>query len=683
MSSRESRTVFVIMPFTKSPTRGEAQLTSFFENNIKQPIEAAALQYKYHVHRSGDAFNITDTIINDLYDADIVIADLSGDLPNPNVMYELGVRLSVSNRPVILIREAHGGNVSVFDISQFYTFDYDPLNYSVLETHLVKKLARFESGEETYRSPVREVLTPKFAMRRAAQASLSPAQQRELALRGIARVGEAVGRAFGPQGKAVRRQLASGVTRARRGIAIAGALESSDAVEQAGISFCRQLAEEVDHAMGDGTKICLALFAALVQEGERHVREGERWTSVVEAIEDSAHGSRRTLTTGGWRASIEDVVAVAGTAARSRRIGFEIARLMDEVGSDGLIRLELGSGATDETALSRGYKLRTGYVSESLLADTDRDVWERRSARLLLYCDKIAAIPDVVPVMEMVARSRQPLLLLAKDVEGDALAAIELNNRRKITDVMVVRIPGLFGRSLPVFEDLAIYTGGSVIAKERGLSLKGATEAELGQVARVTVDKANTLISGGGGSSSDLSGYVDRLTAARQAATEHEAELLSERISMLTGRIGTVTVGGATEDDRRRRYGAWESAMHAARVAGTAPVILGGGKPLAVVATRAAGVGADVAPQDVGEIFALAALEPLKALAQNARGNPAQILEAILSAGEQAVSLEARTGEMANLRKRGVLDSLAVWDRAIEVAVSGVRTFFETSRWLS
>ena len=316
-------------------------MTSFFENNIKRPIKDANLQYKYRVHRSGDTFNITDAIIKDLYDAHIVIADLSGRFPNPNVMYELGVRLSISDQPVILIREHRADNADVFDISSFYIFSYDPLNYAQLETHLIGKLARFESGEEGYRSPVREVLGSRLAKERAAQTLLSPEEEQRLVLEGIVRVGEAIGSALGPRGKGVRRQRASGdVTRAHGGFAIAQALQSSRPAVQAGIGLCSQLAEEVDQLVGDGTKICLGLFAALVREGARLVRDGENWTSLMASIEVSADSARAALAKKGWKPSREDLAGVAGTAAGSRDIGSKAVTLMREVGPDGLIGLE-------------------------------------------------------------------------------------------------------------------------------------------------------------------------------------------------------------------------------------------------------------------------------------------------------------------------------------------------------
>lgn len=684
MSSRQSRTVFVIMPFTRSPTRGKEQMTSFFENNIKRPIENSDLQYEYRVHRSGDTFNITEAIITDLYDADIVIADLSGRFPNPNVMYELGVRLSFSDQPVILIREDRTDNADVFDISSFYIFPYDPLNYAQLENHLIGKLARFESGEEGYRSPVREVLGSRLAKEHAGQTPLSPDEEQGLVLEGIVRVGEAIGRALGPRGKGVRRQRASGdVTRAHGGFAIAQALQSSRPAVQAGIDLCGQLAEEVDQTVGDGTKICIGLFAALVREGIRLVRAGENWTSLMASIEMSADASRAALATKAWQTSTEDLAGVVGTAAGSREIGSKAVKLMEDVEPDGLIGLEGGGASTDEITVVEGFRLGAGYASEHLLGDNDGGAWTRGSARVLLYPHELSSMRDVVPVLESFALNRVPLVLLAKRVEGEALTTIEVNNRNDTTDVMVVQVPGVLGRSGSVFDDLAVYTGGSVISDERGFKLENATESNLGWAKHVTVDRTSTLVVGGGGGQAALRAYADRLRGISGSATEYEQALVKERIAMLTAKISTVAVGGATRDDRRRRLDAWNSAIRAAHGAPTALTILGGGKPLAMVATDDRGLGSDMTPRDGGEVFALACMEPLKALARNANRSPTEVLDATLEARDESVSLDAVTGELGDLRKEGVLDSLAVWDRAIEVAVSGARTFFETSHWMS
>lgn len=673
------------MPFTTSPSRDKDQLTSFFENNIKRPIENSSLQYSYDVHRSGDAFNITDRIIKDLYDADVVVADLSGRRPNPNVMYELGVRLSISDKPVILIREADAQNLDVFDISSFYIFSYDPLRYSKLETHLIDKLARFESGEEVYRSPVREVLGSRLATEQSAQDLLEPDEQRALALEGIIRVGETVGEALGPRGKVIRRQRTSGeVNRARRGIAITQALESSQAAVQAGINFCRQLAEEVDQAVGDGTKICLGFLTVLIREGERLVQAGEDWATVIAAIEASADAALEALAGKSWDASTEDIAGVVGTAAGSSEIGFEIVRLMKSVGADGLITLEVGDGRTDDTAIRDGYQLRAGYVSEHLLADRDRGAWERGPARVLLYQHKINSVREVTPVLEKFGlAAMMPLVLLVRGVEQEVLSTIEVNNSKGKTDVMVVRAPDVSRHLASAFEDLAVYTGGSVISEGRGLRLENATDSSLGYVERVTVDKASTLFKGGAGDKAVVSAYVDRLRSTGEEVVDYEMELVRERMAMLIGRIGTVMVGGATFDDRRRRLDAWRSAIRVAYVASTTPAILGSGKPLAMVASSSRGVRVDMTPRDGSEVFALACLEPLRILALNVSQDPTQVLDVALETGDEAVSLDGATGELSDLRKKGVLDSLAVWDRAIKVAVSGARTFFETSRWIS
>ena len=684
MSSQESQTVFVIMPFIDSPTRGKEQLTSFFENNIKRPIEAADLQRDYFVYRSGDTFNITDKIIEDLYDADIVIADLSGSLPNPNVMYELGVRLAISNKPVILIREGHRKNRDVFDISQFYIFSYDPLNYSALETHLIAKLGRFESGEEPYRSPVREVLRLRLAAERAGETDLAPDEQRKMALNGIVRVGDAVGRALGPRGKAIRIRRTSGeVTRAQRGIEIARAVESSNAAEQAGIGLCRELVEDVELTVGDGTKICLKLFAVLVEEGDRLVRAGESWTTVVEAIEESVESARGSLAVAAWKASREDVVAVARTASGSKRIGSEVVRLIQDIGSDGVVRLEHGQAANDESTVTDGILLRAGYANDRLLVDTNGSAWARRSAHVLLYCHKITDMRDLLPILEKVAHSKMPLLIVAEDVSGEALATVEVNNQRGQTDVMVVRIPGLRGRSSAIFEDLAVYTGGSVISEERGSTLREVAESHLGKAERIAVDRTSTLVGGGAGDETAIRAYAARLRATSEDLAEHDANRVRERIAMLIGRIAVVAVGGGTADHGRRRYVAWLSALSAARTAWAAPVILGSGKPLAEAAARVTGGEVDTPVRGEGSALSSASRALLEALAENAGLDVRKTLDAVLGMGDEVMSLDAANAEIVNLRREGVLDSLAVWDRALEVAVSGVRTFFETDQWVS
>ena len=250
--TKPEKVIFVIMPFTETPTRNKEQLSSFFEDIIKRPIESEEFKNKYKVRRSDETFNITEQIIKDLFAADIVIADLSGRQPNPNVMYELGVRLALTDKPVILMRENHPENRNVFDITGFYAHPYDPYKYPELQKHLIEKIRRFETGEEVYESPILKVIGGNVALQHSAIRELSSEKQLDHILQGIQLVAKYSAIAFGPYGRQLSFSLGDWDITTRAGFDIVNNITDEDLLKKIGIQKVSSLASEIKTKVGDG-----------------------------------------------------------------------------------------------------------------------------------------------------------------------------------------------------------------------------------------------------------------------------------------------------------------------------------------------------------------------------------------------------------------------------------------------
>jgi len=676
--------VFVIMPFTQTPTRNEAQLTSFFKKNIQEPIEHAGdrLANRYSVYRSGQAFNINAEIVKDLYRSDIVIADLSGPDPNPNVMYELGVRLAVSERPVILIREIHHQNKETFDIHGFYAFEYDPFDYGSLEDHLLAKLARFATGEETYDNPILTLIREQRALLEPGLGAVSPARQRELVLSGIQTAIPVVERAMGPHGAGLSVQRSEGEqVLVRRGRDIARALQAESPFEQMGIALLRDHADLVWQEIGDGTKIVTVLAGALIEEGSRLVADGSFVPDLVRGMKDAiqvAIDKVRKLA----EPRAGHISAVAATAAKRGSNDQALLTVAETGGAYDIRRVERGEiGSSTTIESTDGVQVHREPVAMEFLASSSQRVL--KDCHVLLYDDKIAVMKDLLPICEKVAATKRPLLVIASSVEGEALSTLVLNDMRRNLPCVAVSAPGRSGPArVDLLDDIAVYTGGHVITANRGLQLASAALSDLGIAREVIVGHDTTLIRGGHGEPAAIEARTKNLAAAiNTVASLYDRERLLERMAWLQGSVTTITVGGATRQAIEDEVYAIESLLWAVRAAADG-VNIGGGSAL----VHAAKVLDDLKSENAGytggvSAVRLALMAVTRCLIVNAGLDPSPLIDELNSLTDPRMGFNAATQRLDNLARAGVLDPTRMLVRAVELGASAATIFLETSSW--
>jgi hypothetical protein len=400
MSRHESagKTVFVIMPFVNTETRNAAQLTAFFENNIKRPIEAAELMFRYEVYRSGETFDITTQIIRDLCKANIVIADLSGNYPNPNVMYELGVRLAISDQPVILIREGQAANQRIFDIYGFYTHSYDPFNYYSLEEHLVEKLRRWEAREEPYTNPHLEIIRTEIARINPDLTNVAPSRQRELALRGVRAVSNNIERAFGPYGAGLAVQSNNaGILLEMRGIGIARGMKSANPFEEAGIRLMAGAAINMLDEFGDGTKLPIIMSHTLIDDSVAAMQRGLAARDLLDGIRKGMGVAKSQIENLGMEGR-KYARAVAITAAKNQ-IDADVVDALLQAGTNSFVSIEQkqGNGTTVEKV--DHMVVDEGAIHPDFVVDCPQQRCTFDDCAILIYAGKIRTLQELLPIL--------------------------------------------------------------------------------------------------------------------------------------------------------------------------------------------------------------------------------------------------------------------------------------------
>lgn len=684
-AKKSSVDVFVIMPFEQSPTRDHEQLKSFFSNQLRQPIESAdELEYDYRVYRSGEDFNITKQIIKDLYHADIVIADLSGQTPNPNVMYELGVRLALSDDPVILIREDDDDNRDVFDVDHYFTYEYDPLDYPSLQEHLINKLRRLETGEDSYTSPVTGVLGTELALERSGLEDISSERQIEMVARGVTQLTKTLERAFGPSGTAVRvpDRVGSGRQRStRRGSEICEAFSSSNPFEQVGFDVLKTVSDELDERFGDGTKLAPLLAGALIAECHEPLRAGESRSSIVDglrvaesALLDFIDEQSRLLN------SKEDAEAISRTASGSSEIGLKAASLLEEIGPDGTVTVEVGdTGVEDSITTRSGYQLSSGY-SDPVFTEDQGD-WTVAKCMVLLFTGRIVSSNELVPVLEKVQTEGEPLLIIAGDTQDEASTTLAVNRQRGVLNSIAVSLSGRDDLRA-IMRDIAVGSEATVISEEAGRRLDGVVLDDLGHLTDVRV----------GQSSTDFK-FPERTLDKRQERAEqlrervdnesgYRAQRLGDRLAMLVGQRGEVRVGGRTRQERQDRLYRWQSAVRALYFAIARGGLLGGGISLLRGRDHILESGIGDKSSDVGvRAFCRALERPARALINSTELNVDSTIQILREAEDKSTGVDVLVQEIASLSDRGVLDPAIIVRESIEKASSAAQSYLQTENW--
>jgi chaperonin GroEL len=457
------------------------------------------------------------------------------------------------------------------------------------------------------------------------------------------------------------------------GVVVAKEIELADPFENLGARFVREVAAKTAEVAGDGTTTATLLAHAMLREGMKFVTAGMNPMDLKRGIDRAVAAVVAALAKLAKpcesRADIAHVAAIS--ANNDRAIGSLVAEAMDRVGKEGVITVEDGSGLASELEVVEGMRFDRGYLSPYFINQPEKQRAVLEDVLILVYDKKISAIADLLPVLEKCVQAGKPLLIIAEDVEGEALATVVVNSLRGVLKACAVKAPGFGDRRKAMLEDIAILTGGSLTAEELGIRLESVTIDTLGRAKRVEIDKDNTTLIGGAGDHARIDARVAQLKREHQEATsEYDREKLQERIAKLAGGVAVVKVGAATETEMKERKARFEDALHATRAAVEEGVLPGGGVALLRARALLGALGGANHDEDCGIGVAMRALEePLRQLVANAGLEASVVLDRVL-AGEGDFGYNAATGEYGDLVKMGVLDPRKVTRTALQNAAS-------------
>ncbi|MGO4808941.1 chaperonin GroEL [Cupriavidus basilensis] len=491
---------------------------------------------------------------------------------------------------------------------------------------------------------------------------------------GVNILANAVKVTLGPKGRnVVLERSFGGPTVTKDGVSVAKEIELKDKLQNMGAQMVKEVASKTSDNAGDGTTTATVLAQSIVREGMKYVAAGMNPMdlkrgidkAVVNAVEELKKLTKTTTTS-------KEIAQVGSISANSDEvIGKLIAEAMDKVGKEGVITVEDGKSLADELEVVEGMQFDRGYLSPYFINNPEKQVVALDNPFVLLFDKKISNIRDLLPVLEQVAKSGRPLLIIAEDVEGEALATLVVNNIRGILKTAAVKAPGFGDRRKAMLEDIAILTGGAVIAEEIGLTLEKATLQELGQAKRIEIGKENTIIIDGAGDAASIEARVKQIRAQIEEATsDYDREKLQERVAKLAGGVAVIKVGAATEVEMKEKKARVEDALHATRAAVEEGIVPGGGVALLRARAAIANLTGDNADQNAGIKIVLRAMEePLRQIVLNA-GEEASVVVAKVIEGKGNYGYNAATGEYGDLVEMGVLDPTKVTRTALQNAAS-------------
>ncbi|WP_446831022.1 chaperonin GroEL [Candidatus Foliamicus sp.] len=497
---------------------------------------------------------------------------------------------------------------------------------------------------------------------------------RQKMLAGVNTLANAVKVTLGPKGRNVILDKSFGApTMTKDGVSVAKEIELEDKFENMGAQMVKEVASHTSDVAGDGTTTATVLAQSILTEGLRAVTAGFNPMDIKRGVDKASRAVIDSLESLSKPCQEDTAIAQVGTisANSDEAIGRIIADAMDKVGKEGVITVEEGSGLDNELDVVEGMQFDRGYLSPYFINDANSQSVELESPYILLHDKKVSNIRDLLPVLEAVAKSGKPLLIVAEDVEGEALATLVVNNIRGIVKVAAVKAPGFGDRRKAMLADMAILTNGQVISEEVGLSLEKATLTDLGTAKKVQVTKEHSTIIDGAGSSEQIQARVVQIQREIEESTsDYDKEKLQERVAKLSGGVAVVKVGAATEIEMKEKKARVEDALHATRAAVEEGIVPGGGVALLRGQAALDGLEGDNDDQDVGiRIMRRALEEPLRQIVANAGADSSVVLNAV-AAGEGDYGYDAAVGEYGELVGRGIIDPTKVTRLALQNAVS-------------
>ena len=491
---------------------------------------------------------------------------------------------------------------------------------------------------------------------------------------GVNILANAVKVTLGPKGRNVVLERSFGApTVTKDGVSVAKEIELKDAFENMGAQLVKEVASKANDAAGDGTTTATVLAQAIVNEGLKAVAAGMNPMDLKRGIDKATAAVVAELKNLSKPCADSKAIAQVGTisANSDNSIGEIIAEAMEKVGKEGVITVEEGSGLENELSVVEGMQFDRGYLSPYFVNKPDTMVAELEGPLLLLVDKKISNIRELLPVLEAVAKAGRPLLIVAEDVEGEALATLVVNNMRGIVKVAAVKAPGFGDRRKAMLQDIAVLTGGQVISEEIGLSLETATLEHLGNAKRVILSKENTTIIDGAGADTEIEARVKQIRAQiEETSSDYDREKLQERLAKLAGGVAVIKVGAGTEVEMKEKKARVEDALHATRAAVEEGVVPGGGVALVRSLAALANLKGDNEDQNVGIALLRRAVEaPLRQITANAGDEPSVVADKVKQ-GSGNFGYNAATGEYGDMIEMGILDPAKVTRSALQAAAS-------------
>ncbi|HEY0826236.1 MAG TPA: chaperonin GroEL [Ramlibacter sp.] len=500
-------------------------------------------------------------------------------------------------------------------------------------------------------------------------------EAREKLRRGVDTLADAVQVTLGPRGRTVVLEREFGAPQiVNSGVVVAKAVELEDRFENMGAQLLREVAARTSEMAGDGTTTATVLAHGLVQEGLKYLAAGmnpmELKSGMEHAIGIVVEELKKMAQPCGSSQEVAHVAAIS--ANNDRSIGDLVAQAMDKVGRDGAVSIEDGSGMASELEVVEGLQFDRGFLSAYFINDAERQSAVLEDAAILLYDQRLSALQDLVPLLESAAKAGSPLLVVAEEVEADALATLVVNSVRGVIKACAVKAPGFGDRRKAMLQDIALVTGGQVISPELGLSLEKAKFEHLGRARRVVVDKDSTTIVGGAG---DRSAIRDRIAALKKErhdlTSDYDREKMDERIAKLSGGVAVIKVGAATETELKERKLRVEDALHATRAAVEEGIVPGGGVALLRARKALEGISLPTLDEDSGlKIVARALEEPLRRIVMNAAQEPSIVLEKVDASPSRSFGYNAALRQYGDMMEMGVIDPAKVTRLALQNAGS-------------
>lgn len=495
---------------------------------------------------------------------------------------------------------------------------------------------------------------------------------RSAMVRGVDILADTVKVTLGPKGRNVVLEKSFGSPLITNdGVTIAKEIELEDYFENMGAKLVSEVASKTNDIAGDGTTTATVLTQAIVREGIKNVTAGANPIGIRRGIETAVATAVEALKNNAIPVSSKEAIAqVAAVSSRSEKVGEYISEAMEKVGKDGVITIEESRGMETELEVVEGMQFDRGYLSQYMVTDNEKMVADLENPYILITDKKISNIQEILPLLESILKSSRPLLIIADDVDGEALPTLVLNKIRGTFNVVAVKAPGFGDRRKAMLEDIAILTGGTVITEDLGLELKDATIEALGQAAKVTVDKDSTVIVEGSGNPEAIANRVAVIKSQIETTTsEFDREKLQERLAKLSGGVAVIKVGAATETELKEMKLRIEDALNATRAAVEEGIVAGGGTALVNVISAVAALELE-GDEATGRNIVLRALEePVRQIAHNAGYEGSIIIDRLKNA-EAGTGFNAATGEWVNMIDAGIIDPVKVSRSALQNAAS-------------